>query len=315
LSPGTYIFNVKASNSGGEWKCTPASLVIKILPPFWASPWAYLLYGVAATAIILLLIRGYHRRSEEKNRRKLEMLEHEKEKEIYQAKIEFFTNVAHEIRTPLTLIKGPMELVIKQIETVPAVSNNLQIMERNIDRLLDLTTQLLDFRKTETKGFSLSFVKANIAELITDAYVRFKPTAEQKRLTVTIDSPTALYAYVDTEAFNKIMSNLLDNAVKYAASEVHITLAADGEAGAFFRLEIANDGYIIPAAMKEKIFESFFRINESGEQAGTGIGLALSRSLAELHKGSLYLKDPQGKMNVFVLELPVHQEIEFNLSR
>lgn len=314
LSPGTYIFNVKASNSGGDWKCRPASLVIEILPPFWASPWAYLLYIVAATAIVLLVIRGYHRRTEEKNRRKLEMLEHEKEKEIYQAKIEFFTNVAHEIRTPLTLIKGPMELIIKQIETVPAASNNLQIMKRNIDRLLDLTTQLLDFRKTETKGFSLSFVKANIAELITDAYVRFKPTAEQKRLAFTMDYPGALYAYVDTEAFNKIMSNLLDNAVKYAESRVHIELVKAGGQDTSFSVEIANDGYLIPAAMKEKIFESFFRINESGEQAGTGIGLALSRSLAELHKGSLYLKEPAGQMNVFVLELPVHQEIEFNLS-
>jgi len=314
LSPGTYVFHVKASNSGGEWKCRPASLTIKILPPIWASSWAYLLYGVAATAIVLLVIRSYHRRAEAKNRRKLEFLEHEKEKEIYQAKIEFFTNVAHEIRTPLTLIKGPMELVMKQIDSVPAVSGNLQIMQRNIDRLLDLTTQLLDFRKTETKGFSLSFVKANITELITDAYVRFKPTAEQKRLSFTMDSSPAFYAYVDTEAFNKIMSNLLDNAVKYAGSKVHIRLVSGIEQDASFKVEIANDGYIIPSEMKEKIFESFFRINENGEQAGSGIGLALARSLAELHKGLLYLEAPTGKMNVFVLELPVHQEIEFNLS-
>jgi signal transduction histidine kinase len=263
---------------------------------------------------VLLLIRSYHRRTEEKNRRKLELLEHEKEKEIYQAKIEFFTNVAHEIRTPLTLIKGPMELVMKQIETVPAVSGNLQIMQRNIDRLLDLTTQLLDFRKTETKGFSLSFVKANIAELIADAYARFRPTAEQKSLSFTMDSTSAFYAYVDTEAFKKILSNLLDNAVKYADSRVHIRLVNGSEQDTSFRVEIANDGYIIPSEMKEKIFESFFRINENGEQAGSGIGLALARSLAELHKGLLYLKEPNGNVNVFVLELPVHQEIEFNLS-
>lgn len=314
LSPGTYVFHVKASNSGGEWKCRPASLIVKILPPFWASPLAYLLYIVVAAAGIILIVRSYHRRTEEKNRRKLEFLEHEKEKEIYQAKIEFFTNVAHEIRTPLTLIKGPMELVMKQIGTVPMVGNNLQIMKRNIDRLLDLTTQLLDFRKTETKGFSLSFVKANIAELITDAYVRFRPTAEQKGLSFTMDQLPVFYAYVDTEAFNKIMSNLLDNAVKYAATSVHIKLLKCNEQDTTFKLEVSNDGYIIPAEMKEKIFESFFRINENGEQAGTGIGLALSRSLAELHKGFLYLKEPEGNMNVFVLELPVHQEIEFNLS-
>ncbi len=315
LSPGTYVFTVKASNSDGEWNSQPATLTIKILPPFWTSRWAYLLYTVATVALVLFIVRSYHRRTEEKNRRKLELLEHEKEKEIYQAKIEFFTNVAHEIRTPLTLIKGPMEKVMKQIETVPAVSNNLQIMKRNTDRLLDLTTQLLDFRKTETKGFSLNFVKANIAELISDAYVRFKPAAEQKRLSFTIDTPPLFNAYVDTEAFNKIMSNLLDNAVKYAGQQVHIRMMTGDEQETSFKIEVANDGYLIPADMKEKIFEGFFRIKENGKQPGTGIGLALARSLAELHKGSLYLKEPAGSMNVFVLTLPVHQEIEFNLSR
>lgn len=314
LSPGTYVFHVKASNVGGEWKCKPASLTIRILPPFWASPWAYLLYAMLAAGLVITLIRSYHRRTEQKNKRKLEILEHEKEKEIYQAKIEFFTNVAHEIRTPLTLIKGPMELVIKQIQSVPAVSNNLHIMKRNIDRLLDLTTQLLDFRKTETKGFSLSFVKANVAELVNDAYLRFKPAADQKGLSFTLDSPSELFAYIDAEAFNKIMSNLLDNAVKYGDKKVHIALLNGKNPETSFCLEIANDGYIIPATMNTKIFESFFRMDEHGEQAGTGIGLALSLSLAELHKGSLYLKDSDGFMNVFVLELPIHQEIEFNLS-
>jgi ligand-binding sensor domain-containing protein/signal transduction histidine kinase len=315
LSPGTYVFTVKASNSGGEWKCEPATLTIRILPPFWASGWAYLCYTVAAVALIFFIVRSYHRRTEEKNRRKLEFLEHEKEKEIYQAKIEFFTNVAHEIRTPLTLIKGPMEKVMKQIETVPAVSNNLQIMKRNTDRLLDLTTQLLDFRKTETKGFSLNFVKADIAELITDAHLRFKPAAEQKKLSFTIETPPLFNAYVDPEAFNKIISNLLDNAVKYAEQNVHIRLIESSEQDASFKIEVENDGYIIPSDMKEKIFESFFRIKENGKQSGTGIGLALARSLAELHKGCLYLQEPTEKMNVFVLTLPVHQEIEFNLSR
>jgi signal transduction histidine kinase/ligand-binding sensor domain-containing protein len=312
LSPGTYHFTVKASNSSGVWNSTPASLTIQILPPIWASSWAYLLYGILTATLVLYLVGSYHRRTEEKNRRKLEILEHEKEREIYQAKIEFFTNVAHEIRTPLTLIKGPMEKVMKQIEAVPAIRSNLQIMKRNTDRLLDLTTQLLDFRKTETNGFSLNFVKANIAELITDAYLRFKPAAEQKKLSFVLDAPALFNAYVDAEAFNKIMSNLLDNALKYADTKVHIRLVTGTD---LFMVEVKNDGYLIPFEMKEKIFESFFRIKETGKQSGTGIGLALSRSLAELHKGVLYLKDPDKDMNVFVLALPVHQEIEFNLSR
>ncbi|WEK38110.1 MAG: two-component regulator propeller domain-containing protein [Candidatus Pseudobacter hemicellulosilyticus] len=315
LSPGTYTFTVKARTGGGQWHCQPASLEIRILPPIWASPWAYLLYAVVIIATVLLLLSNYHRRTEAKNRRKLQMLEHEKEKEIYQSKIEFFTNVAHEIRTPLTLIKGPMEKIMKQIDAVPQVSNNLHIMKRNTDRLLDLTTQLLDFRKTETNGFSLNFVQANIAHLLTDAYVRFKPTAEQKKLAFNIAVPPQFNAYVDKEAFNKILSNLLDNAVKYAAGRVDIRLEVPAEQEEQFRVTVSNDGYLIPAEMKEKIFESFFRIKENDKQSGTGIGLALARSLAELHRGTLYLKTPMEDLNVFVLELPIHQKIEFNLSR
>jgi signal transduction histidine kinase len=110
----------------------------------------------------------------------LRYLENDKEKQIYNAKIEFFTNVAHEIRTPLTLIKGPMEKVIKRSEHVPEIQNNLKIMEKNTNRLLDLTNQLLDFRKTETNGFSLSFVKTNISDLLADTFLRFKPMPNKR---------------------------------------------------------------------------------------------------------------------------------------
>ncbi|WP_316812167.1 two-component regulator propeller domain-containing protein [Pedobacter heparinus] len=305
LAAGTYVFKVKGSVGGDMWNGKPATLTIKILPPFWKSNWAYAGYLILIVAGIYFTLRSYHLRNEEKNRRKLKALEFEKEKEIYQAKIDFFTNVAHEIRTPLTLIKGPMEKALKSAEEIPAIKNNLVIMERNTDRLIDLTNQLLDFRKTEVNGFSFNLVKTDISEILKDNYARFKPTADQRKLQFELPDFSPFFAYVDQETFNKILSNVLNNAIKYAKTKVFIDLLLDKE-GKSFTIKVKNDGYLIPDEMKERIFETFFRLKETEKQIGTGIGLAIARSLAELHKGTLELEKPAHELNVFVLKLPVN---------
>jgi signal transduction histidine kinase len=252
---------------------------------------------------------------QEKNRRKFELLETEKEKEILKAKIEFFTNVAHEIRTPLTLIKGPLEKVIQKAGEMADIKNSLKIMERNTERLIELTNQLLDFRQAEIQGFRLNFVQANISEILTDTYSNFKPLAEQKNLNFQIEMPREiLYASIDKEAFQKILSNIFSNAAKYADHKVQVHLLPFNQNNQFFTIEVGNDGYLIPADMKEKIFEPFVRLKETENQKGTGIGLALARSLAQLHKGVLVLKAAENDMNVFSLTLPIHQENEFNLD-
>src|SRR5690606_37775338 len=124
-------------------------LKISITAPFWASTMAYAFYFLLTTAIIFFGVRDYHRRTAERNKRKLRQLNNKKEKEVYQAKIEFFTNVAHEIRTPLTLIKSPLEKILKSDEQSTFLKENLAIMSKNTTRLLDLVNQLLDFRRTE----------------------------------------------------------------------------------------------------------------------------------------------------------------------
>jgi len=315
LPAGTYTFKVKAANSRGAWSRQETKLTIEILPPWWASIWAYAAYGLLGAILLYLAIRNYHSRVEEKNKRKIELLESAKEKEIFQAKIEFFTNVAHEIRTPLTLIKGPLEKVVKKAQDIPELNNSLKIMDKNTNRLIHLTNQLLDFRQTEIKGFSLNFVKANISELLEETYLSFKPLAEQKNISFNLKmQKQAVYAFVDIEGLNKILSNLFTNAIKYSDKKVLVCLLPFYKEDKFFTIEIKNDGFLIPFDMKEKIFEPFFRLKETEKQKGTGIGLALSRSLAELHKGSLDLKEPENNLNVFYLKLPIHQENEFNLS-
>ncbi|MEO5893713.1 MAG: two-component regulator propeller domain-containing protein [Ferruginibacter sp.] len=309
LSPGTYNFKVKASNSGGVWKEQETVLTIEILPPWWLSNWAYFFYAIAIILIAYYFIHNYHKRTEEKNRRKIEYLEIAKEKEIFKAKIEFFTNVAHEIRTPLTLIKGPLEKVIRNTEAVVGIKDSLKIMERNTNRLIDLSNQLLDFRQTEIQGFSLNYIQADISELLEETFLNFKPLAEQKNLSFQVHLPPGrLLAYVDTEAFTKILTNLFSNAVKYASSKVSVYLLPLNKQDNSFTIEIKNDGYLVPNDMKEKIFEPFFRLRETEKQKGTGIGLALSRSLAALHKGVLDFKESDNGMNVFFLTIPVSQE-------
>jgi signal transduction histidine kinase len=151
----------------------------------------------------------------------------------------------------------------------------------------------------------------NISELLEETFISFKPLAEQRNLTLTINfPPQKIFAFIDVEGFNKILTNLLSNAVKYAQSKVHITLTSVHSGEQFFTIEIMNDGYLIPPEMKEKIFEPFFRLKETEKQKGTGIGLALSRSLTQLHKGILELRQPVAGMNHFVLVMPVHQDVE-----
>jgi ligand-binding sensor domain-containing protein/signal transduction histidine kinase len=305
LPPGSYSFQVKASVASGSWNSRPTLLHIEILPPFWESKWAYLLYALAAAGIILLIIRFYHQRNEEKNQQKLNLLAFEHEKEMYKAKIDFFTHVAHEIRTPLFLIKGPLSKVMRQADELPSIKRSLEIMQKNTDRLIDLTTQLLDFRKTEVNAIHLTFVETDITALLKNSYAEFKPSAEQKNIRFELETPPVLLVRVDEEALKKIISNLLNNAIKYAQSLVLVSLNA--HADQTFSIIVKNDGYLIPYDMKEKIFETFFRLKATEMEVGTGIGLALSRSLAELHKGTLQLAPPENDMNVFELHLPVTQ--------
>jgi len=315
LPPGKYTFKVKGSNSSGIWNEKEAAIGIEILPPYWASSWAYMLYALVFLGLGYFVIRWFAARTAERNRRKIELLEREKEREIYHAKIEFFTNVAHEIRTPLTLIKLPLDKLVKKHAQYPEINENLRTMERNTNRLIDLTNQLLDFRKTETDKFSLNFVKTDISELIRETFSNFQPAAEEKAIHFTLEMPRlSLQAFVDPEAVKKILNNLVNNAIKYGGSKVTVRLLPFSSEDNVFSIETRNDGLLVPYEQKEKIFQPFYRGKGTEKQPGTGIGLPLARSLAELHKGALDLKKPENDLNVFLLVLPIHQDQEFVLQ-
>lgn len=310
LAAGTYKFKIKATNYNGKWNDNTASLVITILPPWWASKWAYLIYLLICVLIIYLFTKNYHQRIKEKNKIKIEHLEIQKDKELYEAKMDFFTNIAHEIKTPLTLIKGPLEKIIKRTTDVPEdIKLHLSIVDKNTNRLVKLTNQLLDFRQTEIKGFSINFVNANVSEITKEIVDNFKLLADQKNIQFHfVEVPGNLYAEIDVEAFEKILGNLLSNAIKYAKSKIEVYLLPVNRENNTFTIEIRNDGYLIPIEQREKIFEPFVRLKETEKQKGTGIGLALARSLTELHKGILNIKEPDNNMNTFFVKMPVYQQ-------
>ena len=165
LPYGTYIFHLRGSNSDGKWNEKERILKIHILPPFYLSGWAYFIYLLLGILSVVGIIYYFRKRNEQKHQQAMEKFEREKERELYTAKIDFFTNVAHEIRTPLTLIKSPLENVLVSPNVSADIRDDLEIMNLNTTRLLDLVNQLLDFRKTETRGFQLNFVECNISDL------------------------------------------------------------------------------------------------------------------------------------------------------
>ncbi len=314
LPPGDYTFMIKGSNGDKVWNNKVTQLQITILPPWWASKWAYALYVLIVLVIGFIIFRYYHIAMREKNQRRIKMLEIAKEREVYNSKIEFFTNVTHEIRTPLTLIKLPVEKLLKSFSKDANLQEHLAMIEKNTNRLIHLTNQLLDFRKAEANNYTLNFVRTDINELLREIFANYKPIAEEKKLSFKLEMPRiALLAYVDAEALRKIISNLLSNAIKYAEQSISIRLLPFNSDDNLFHIEFRNDGFVIPYELRDKIFEPFYRLKETEKLAGTGIGLPLSRSLAELHKGKLELKQANN-YNLFLLSIPVHQDTEIDLD-
>lgn len=314
LAPGSYTFVVQAESNTGNWTGNEKHLFITILPPFWKSSGAYFFYALLITAILYFSIRYYQHYLDRKNHNRLVLFEHEKEKEIYQAKIEFFTNIAHEIQTPLTLIMGPIKWVVKKMDHQPDLKKSLVLAERNAQRLSELTSQLLDFRKTEADQFGLSFVKADITTLLKDQVNNFRPEALKNRIQLVEVFPEApVIAFVDIEALVKIFSNLLSNAIKYAHTYAKISMLPASVSEDYFVIQFENDGKGVPDDLKERIFEPFFRLR-GNEKPGTGIGLSLTRSLTDLHGGSIRVVSGEGNLIIFELKLPLRQKIEFKLS-
>jgi len=312
LPAGEYTLQVRSKNSIGDWNKATAAMQITVLPPLYLSNTAYSVYVLLVITLIYFSLRFYHLTVKRKNNQRIALLQNEKEKEIYQAKIEFFTNVAHEIRTPLTLIKSPLDKLLHQsINRVEDIKDSLHIMNKNATRLLTLVNELLDFRKTEINSLKLTFVEVNLTAVLESSIERFTPAIHDKNIILAYDKQEIdCYAFVDEEAIKKIISNLLNNAVKYSENEIRIDIK---ETTDHVHISIANDGKRIPTELANRIFEPFFRVENNETSRGTGLGLSLAQSLAQMHNGDIKLDNSSADSNRFILSLPIAQDAAFNL--
>ena len=303
IPAGTYVFKAKVRNNFGSWGQAQKLLTIKVLPPWWKSNIALVLYSIFSVLLLVLGFTIYHKQVELTNQRKMEKLAVAKEKEMLDSKMEFFINVAHEIRTPLTLIRVPLPRVMRATQHIPEIAKSVETISKNTERLIELTNQLLDLRQTEVSKFRLNFKKDNIRDILEKACESFSTLAEQNNIRFSLElPPSPVYAFTDLDSINKIVFNLLSNAVKYAETQVEVRLKSNEAKGSYL-IEIRNDGALISPEFKEKIFEPFFRMKHHERYNGTGIGLSLARSLAELFGGELTY-DIESGFNLFSLTLP-----------
>src|SRR5690606_9582081 len=243
IPTGKYTFEVMAADANKTPISKIKSLEIIILPPYWASVPAYIIYALLTIGLIGWMIYNYDRKVKEKNRRRLEKIKAHKEKELYKAKMDFFMQITHDIKTPLTLIKAPLEKIMQGNEPQKA-EKWLKTIHQNTEKLLLMTDNLMDFRKVESNQFSLKVKKQSVSSLILICLQDFSPLIESKQIKLTTKLDKRLYANIDIETIYKILSNLLSNAFKYAEKEVYINLYKTREKTAFC-IEVKNDGILL----------------------------------------------------------------------
>ncbi len=306
LSPGTYEFQVKCSNGNGTWDDGYKSVKVVIHPPLLLSPLFKVLYLIIVIVLIIRIIIFFVRRSEKRNMVKMEVAHQKREKEIYDEKIRFFTSIAHEIRTPLSLIIGPIEHILeKDGNHKEHFKDELNTINRNSQRLLSLVNQLLDFRKTEQEeGMRLFFVKRNITSIIKSVVETYIPYMIQYDVEFRMGQVDNFEAEVDPEALTKILSNLLTNGAKYSKSKVELKCLLNDD-GKTFSIIVDDDGNGIPEEETDNIFKPFYRIVK--DKYGTGIGLSIVKSVVNAHNGTITVNSIPGTGSSFIVTLPLKQ--------
>ena len=316
LNAGSYIFQVKASNSDGAWNEVPATLGITILPPWWKSWWAITTY----VGIFILLLIAFRKfilvRAQLIHEAKMEHLEREKTEEMYQMKLRFFTNISHEFRTPLTLILGPLQKIIKDLGDDRRFSRQITTIRRNSDRLFRLIDQVIEFRRIETNRIRLNAAEGDIIKFLRELTDSFEDIACERSISLDFNSDLeACEIWYDENKVDKIVYNLLSNAFKFTPDKgsilVNFSLARQPDlVEKYVEISIEDNGIGISEEDLQHIFDRYFRVEnpDSFVQTGSGIGLSLTRELTELHSGKIEVSSRLGKGTSFRVLLPLGKD-------
>ena len=313
LPPGDYALHIQATAQNGHWPDEESVLNIRVCQPWWWTWQARLAYLLLLALAAIIFYQTYIRRLRERRRIAAEQADARRYREVLQSKINFFTAITHEIRTPLTLITGSLERLKRR-----GITEDVDVMQRNTGRLLGLVNQLLDFRKIESSAFLMNFEEMDLAALAEELFENFRPLARQRGVDYSMKVDDKVYnnnvdnkylVLADREALTKIISNLLSNALKFCEHSVSMNLCSRADNVA---LVISNDGPLVPANQQQEIFKPFHQYYGTSARAtinGSGLGLSLARSLAEMHNGSLTYDTQDKTQNTFVLTLKRKEEL------
>jgi ligand-binding sensor domain-containing protein/CheY-like chemotaxis protein/nitrogen-specific signal transduction histidine kinase/AraC-like DNA-binding protein len=303
LRPGDYTLLVKASNNDGVWTKDPIRMHINVLPPPWKTWWAYTVYCTIILGLLYALIRFNKMRWKLAHDLQLEHLEKDQQEKLHHAKLNFFTNIAHEIRTPLTLIVSPVELMEEQYTQDPFLQRQLRIVKSNTTRLMRLINQLLDFQKQEAGNFNLKMQDGNIVDLLKEIVFSFTEHANSRRIQLTFaaDYHTVFLPF-DHDELEKVFCNLLHNAFKFTPGGGEISVSVTIEhiqegdvTKPYTKILVEDNGIGIPSEDLPKIFNRFFQVeNTSINESGFGIGLALAKGIVNLHGGTIHVDSMEG---------------------
>ena len=311
LDPGDYTFRVRATNSDGIWGKNEAQLKITILPPFWKSKIAFLLYAAIILGALLIGRRLVVARERLKFSIQSERNHAKKVHELDLMKIRFFTNVSHELRTPLTLIITPLEKLLKNVKS-PDEEKQYNLIYRNARRLLNLVNQLLDFKRMENDELNLNMSEGDIVQFIRDLVWSFSDLSDKKNIRLTFNSSVpSQETFFDKDKVEKIIVNLLSNAFKFTHDYGHVSVDLDWveeNHTKFLLIKVSDTGIGIPSDKKERIFDRFYQheLPPNMVNQGSGIGLSITQEFVKLHGGSIDVESQVGKGSTFIVKLTLY---------
>jgi signal transduction histidine kinase/ligand-binding sensor domain-containing protein/DNA-binding response OmpR family regulator len=317
IKPGAYILKVRGTNSDGVWSTHEAVMRIKVKNPWWGTIWAYLIYLLIFLGIGAAIRRYELSRILLQNRVRMADLDNQKHKEVNQMKSEFFANISHEFRTPLTLIKGPLE---DMLTGPPGRIDRkmLVIMNSNANKLLRLINQLLDLSRLENHKYEIVVARGNITGFLKGLFLSWSSLSVRQSVALQFatdhaaeDESIQKRFYFDRDVIQKIIDNLMSNAIKFTPEGGTITMdlsvRRELDASEWLAISVADTGIGIPEENLPYIFDRFYQVDPTSRRAheGTGIGLAFVRELVNAHKGIVLVESQPGKGTVFTLRFPV----------
>lgn len=320
LNPGEYVFKVTGSNGNGYWSPAGDEVKIKILPPLYRT-WGFRILSFLIIALfILLLFIFILKRKHLKNSLLFEKEKAIKLQELDMFKFRFFTNISHEIKTPLTLIISPLEKMLRLNPGMDEIKKNHLIMHRNARQLLGLVTQLLDYQKLEDGKLKLELEKGDIVKFTENILNSFSNIMNDKNIKYFFKSvQKEIITLFDADKFEKIVNNLISNAVKYTEQSgtvsVFLSMVIDDDSdnekgeGRYIKILVRDNGIGIQEKNIDNIFKRFYSYSANNHQDGTGIGLAFTKELVQLLKGKIFVESKPGKGSSFTVLLPYIDEI------